>query len=263
MAQTTYSNNPSRAYAGMVADGGFKDVISAINGSRQAYLITFTGATDDAVYTVTIGGTDYDTTYDDASPTAAEAQSAVVTTLADAVTDGFLSSVTEPSSTTILLIAANDQADLAVTIDSTTGDADWSISETVTFEASLPFGVFAVLDSDRGPGHCRLPNATGDIGNKTLGVSIQVTAQEPNNSEGHDHGEVVPLMNQGRIWVLAEETMAAGDNVFIRFTSGAGGSQLGVIRNDSDSSTCTQLTRARVMDYVLVGSDKLALVELS
>lgn len=264
MAQLTYSNNPSRAYAGMVADGGFKDIISSINAGPQVYLITVTGATNAATYTVTLNGEDYATVYSDASPTAAELQSAIVVTLADAVTDGLLYSVTEPSSTTILLIAAEGVGvDLEAAIDSDTGDADWSLSQIVGFEASIPFGRFVVGDADRGFGHCRLPNASGDIGNLTLGVALQVTAQEPNNDEGHDHNEVLPVMNKGRCWVQAEETLAAGDNVYIRFQAGAGGSSLGVIRNDADSSSCGQLTRAKVLDYVLIGSEKLALVELS
>lgn len=161
MAQLSYSSDLSRAYAGMIADGGFKDVISGINST----------------------GSD------------------------------------------------------------------------------IPFGVFVVMDS--AAGEAKLPAASGDIGNKTLGVSAQVTAQEPNDGNGHADGAVFPVVNKGRVWCLAEETLAQGDAVYVRHTANGGNTLMGRIRNDSDSSNAGLLSRAKVLDYVLVGSDKLALIELS
>lgn len=160
MAQLSYASDLSRAYAGQIADGGFKDVISALNSS----------------------GSD------------------------------------------------------------------------------IAFGVFVSMGAS--PGEAKIPAAAGDIGNNTLGVSAQVTAQEPNAGNGHADEEVFPVLNKGRVWALAEETMAQGDDVYIRHTAGTFAT-LGYVRTDADTASAAQLTRAKVLDYVVVGSDKLALIELS
>lgn len=159
MAQLSYSSDLSRAYAGQVADGGEKDVISAMNATGSA----------------------------------------------------------------------------------------------------ISFGVFVVMGTN--PGEAKLPSTGTDIGNKTLGVSVQVTAQEP--TSGHADEEVFPVLNKGRVWCLAEETLAQGDAVYVRHTAGAGGSVMGLIRNDADTASAGLLSRAKVLDYVVIDSEKLALIELS
>lgn len=264
MAQTSYASDLSRAYAGLVADGGLKEIKSGIHAGLQVSVITFAGATDATTYTVTINGTAYDTAYADASPTAEELQDAVDTTLAAAVTAGDISGTIQVTSTTLYIIGVAD-ADMAIQLsDNNSASADWSVADRIGFEGDMPFGVFVCMDDSNGAGYARLPYLSADIGLPTLGVVAQVTAQEPNGGNGYSFENVLPICSKGRVWCLAEETLSAGDDVYVRFIpNGAGKLQLGAIRNDSDSSTCAQLTNAFVRDYKLVGSDKLALIQFN
>ena len=57
--QTSYSENPSVAFAGLRADTGFGDVISAICATRQLEQIVVDSATNAGVYHAVINGTVY------------------------------------------------------------------------------------------------------------------------------------------------------------------------------------------------------------
>jgi hypothetical protein len=58
-------------------------------------------------------------------------------------------------------------------------------------------------------------------------------------------GEVVPVLEEGLIWVYTEEAVLDRDPVYVRVAAGAGGSVLGAFRNDADSASCVIVTGAR------------------
>jgi len=54
----------------------------------------------------------------------------------------------------------------------------------------------------------------------------------------------VPVRRLGRIWVLVEEAVSNGNQAYVRFASGAGGSQLGAFRKSADTATAAALPNA-------------------
>jgi hypothetical protein len=58
-------------------------------------------------------------------------------------------------------------------------------------------------------------------------------------------GNQATILESGFIWAECEETVAFDDPVFVRYASGAGGSILGKVRNDADTTTAGQLAGAR------------------
>ncbi len=76
-----------------------------------------------------------------------------------------------------------------------------------------------------------------------------------------EDGETASLVRKGRVWVVVEEAVAVGDDVYFRHTAGGGGSELGAFRNDADTASCDQLTQANW----LVGSSGagVALLEVN
>jgi hypothetical protein len=58
-------------------------------------------------------------------------------------------------------------------------------------------------------------------------------------------GEVSPLLTKGAIAVVTETAFTTTDSVYVRITSGAGGSLLGTFRNTDDTSTALLISGAR------------------
>ena len=67
-----------------------------------------------------------------------------------------------------------------------------------------------------------------------------------------------PVLRRGRIWVMAESAVTRWTHPFIRFASGAGGTELGSFRADADTASaascpfCIFLTDAAQGELVLV-----------
>jgi hypothetical protein len=94
--------------------------------------------------------------------------------------------------------------------------------------------------------------AAASILKEVAGVVMYVPMHEQ-ASDGtglvYADGEPVDVMDEGEIWVEAEEAMIFTDTVYVRVGSGAGGSLLGKVRNDADSGSCIEHTGARVVEY--------------
>jgi len=119
--------------------------------------------------------------------------------------------------------------------------------------AEIPYGVLGVIDSANDGGFDKLavkvPAASSDITTvgKALGVVIadQARAQDPSFAVAtYPINSAVPLGRKGRFWVLSESDVTDGAPVFIRFATGAGGSQKGAFRKDADTATAAQLPGA-------------------
>lgn len=67
-------------------------------------------------------------------------------------------------------------------------------------------------------------------------------------------GAAVNVLTMGRVFVVPEVAVKPGDAVYVRFATGANGSQPGAFGNTSDSGSCVQLTRARWLDAIAAGA---------
>jgi len=63
-------------------------------------------------------------------------------------------------------------------------------------------------------------------------------------STQYDANEDISILEIGKIYVEVEQAVAPGDPVFVRFASGAGGSELGKFRANADTATAFALENA-------------------
>lgn len=119
--------------------------------------------------------------------------------------------------------------------------------------AAIPYGVLTVHDAANSSGFgkraVKLPALAGDITTlgSPAGVSIadQGRAQDPSVAvPTYPINSAVSVRKLGRIWVKVEEAVLDGDQCFVRFASGAGGSQLGAFRKSADTATAAALANA-------------------
>lgn len=110
--------------------------------------------------------------------------------------------------------------------------------------ADIPAGCFVSLKAE---GTCDLPAGATEI---LAGIVLNSFARDPDNLTGTaavQAGDVAPVLEEGAAWVRCEEAMAVTDNVFVRHAAGAGGSVLGLVRNDADTASARRVTGARVL----------------
>ena len=72
-------------------------------------------------------------------------------------------------------------------------------------------------------------------------------------------GETLSLCVGGGIWVYTEEAVTERDPVYVRITSGAGGSTLGAFRNDADTASCVLIPDARFTRSAAAGCARIYL----
>lgn len=108
--------------------------------------------------------------------------------------------------------------------------------------AAIPFGVAVARGSTENA--AILPaTAAAEI----LGVVLSTFAAENqglSNSDGVAAAGQMTVIKEGDVWVKVEETVVAGDPVFVRFASGTG-TQLGAFRKSVDSGTARKLPNAK------------------
>lgn len=111
---------------------------------------------------------------------------------------------------------------------------DTSFSDVVSWIATvaIPFGTIVY---ESAPGKATLPTATGNVTGGRTGVALI----DHNKPGGYQIGDPVRVLVRGRAWALAEEAIAFGDTLFGRFAAGAGGTQLGALRNDADTASAS------------------------
>lgn len=113
--------------------------------------------------------------------------------------------------------------------------------------AQLPAGIFVALTAD---GKAKLPVLSTD---QIAGCVINQFARNAGDSAltltGTNViaiGDNMSLLEEGAVWVLAEQAMAVTDKVFVRYAAGTG-TQLGAVRKDADTATARRLSGARVL----------------
>ncbi len=253
--QLSYSESPAVAYEGMIADAGYHDIISKTLAARHTYKLVITTQSNSEDFTVTINGTAYTIT-SDSSGTKTEIRDALEAEIeedADAVV-----TVTDSSTDALIIEAVDYDTELTISVTNPATGV-MTLTELVGFEVGVPFGHLVCWNELEDDQHCRLPRVTGDIGISggfPWGVAVGDSSKERRTTApygGYSHGDRVPIMRKGRIWVVSEDAVTApGTQAYVRF-SASGSEVLGAFRTDADTSDAAALTGARFMKTCSAG----------
>lgn len=231
--QTSYGAAGS-GLAGLITECTFADVIT--RAIAQKKLVEITAGTTDGTYTITIDGV-LKATFTASSNTAAQI---IADLLADLQAASGNYVAVAGSTTAKLLIEQRDTSETPFTVAISTISGYTAV--TLVDQAIELLPGLGVCRDDRAPitgKQCRLPRVAGDV---ALGVFLGITAletnREYNSGLGYANLSAVPILKgPGKIWVNVEGTVGEGVNLFCRYASGSGGSQLGAFRVDADTST--------------------------
>lgn len=125
---------------------------------------------------------------------------------------------------------------------------------------AIPVGVAVARGTD--DDHVKLPTSAAEV-TAARGIAVQDWLSEITVSgvQTYPVKSAVGVMRQGRVWVQVEEAVNDGDDVFVRYATGAGGSQKGAFRKSADTATAGALPTAK---YVTTASASgLAMVEIN
>ncbi len=131
------------------------------------------------------------------------------------------------------------------------------------YSGALPAGVGVVQDTTS-DASIKVPGASGDVTSELfMGVTVLSQAHENLVSGGgsYEQHDAVSVMKKGRIWVQVEEAVTPVSPVYVRFASGAGGTQQGSFRASADTATAAQLSKARYLTSA--AAQGFALVEIN
>lgn len=94
-------------------------------------------------------------------------------------------------------------------------------------------------------------------------VMVGIAVRELNRATADKYAvkEAVAVLKRGLIWAEVEETVTADDAVFVRFATGAGGSEKGIFRNDADTASAVAVPNARFITGAVAGG--FAIVDLN
>lgn len=259
MSQTSYTAQNVIAFEGMVAYG-HGDFITKKNATRQLTSVVFT-AVNSATYVLVINGTAFSITAD-GSTDATEIRDAMKI----AIDAGSEPVVVETLSTNGLLIESTDRDnDFTITNVGSDTPSNVVITELVAQGQQIPFGRAVCWDDRGADDECRLPRQSADVGDRIFGVAaadhLLETVTGATNGLYLDKAGV-SILRRGYIWVVCESAITAiGADVYVRYASGSGGSNLGAFRADADTSTAAVLNGATFRSTC--GAGELCLLELN
>ena len=109
--------------------------------------------------------------------------------------------------------------------------------------ADIDAGLYVTIASD---GAVERPDAAGEVTGVAAfgGFTILETARDPQEGAQWQIYDLVPVLVQGEMYVSAEDSCTAGNQVYIRYASGSGGTTLGAVRDGAVSSETAALPRA-------------------
>lgn len=129
-------------------------------------------------------------------------------------------------------------------------------TKVVADTAGIPYGVFVAKAA---AGTVKVPVLTGDVTATGVGFMYLDDTRQFNTVGVPLNGNCA-ILRKGYIYVLTETAFAEEGAVFARFTANGGNTQLGKIRNDTDSGNAVAVPNAR---FVTTGSAAgLAIVEV-
>lgn len=106
----------------------------------------------------------------------------------------------------------------------------------------------------------KLPAVAADV-SKPAAMGIVVFDQTREGGVDWPALRPTPVMRRGRIWVTAESAVTRWTVPFVRYASGAGGTELGSFRADADTASAAQCPWALFITDAAAGA--LVLVEIS
>ena len=135
--------------------------------------------------------------------------------------------------------------------------------DTAYPQVSVKIGKLVVGDKTAGKprGAVKYPTLAADITTKAMLAGVVPWDQSREGGVDWPALRPTPVLRRGRIWVLAEGAVARYTPAFVRFATGAGGTELGSFRGDADTATAAQCDWAIFLTDATAGS--LALVEIS
>lgn len=245
--QTTVDIKPATRAAGMVADTfGPPQTISRVLATRQLEEITLGDDGGAESYTIDIDSVEVAEFTSSGSNTAEQIVDAL---LSDLLTSGIVAE--KVGTTKILIEAPGDLAtdDFVIALSTVTGT--FAVVQLVAHAQEVAFGLGLVRD-DRAPGtgrRARLPRLASDVSatGLFLGVAAQDTMREP-SATGWPHLSMPKIFRIGHIYVIVEGTGVEGAPLFVRHASGAGGTQIGAFRDDTDTSSAVAVPGLRAME---------------
>ena len=146
--------------------------------------------------------------------------------------------------------------DPAITLENGLVDLADSVLDTCIASQAVSFGRFvhriAGGAADDRPPRCELPAASASVTDSSaLGFVVAETTREAPGTYAAD--DVMRFLRRGRIWMIAEDAVAArGTPVFVRFAAGTFAT-LGAVRTDADVATAVALPGARFGSVAGIG----------
>jgi hypothetical protein len=238
MSQLSYSENQPVAVAGLLADAGFKDVLSYACAEDDGIdfglgVVAFAGNDEKAI----LPGTSYATLAFSADfVTSNSIDLSINGTSIDAV------AYSSSHATTIGLLATEIEAQ------------DGVLSATVG--GSNNRSIFIVFDningtvsdvSVTGGASQASSTVTYSVATRFLGVTLRTHhLEQAYNGDGAKYlvTDTMNVLNRGRVWVKVEETVAVGDPVYLRFIPDTG-KPVGGFRMSADSGDAILLDGCR------------------
>lgn len=110
------------------------------------------------------------------------------------------------------------------------------ISRILSDATSIPFGV-GLKEGTTGGTNCAVPAAAGA---RIIGVALRTDNYENRSlttTLAIAQKDVVSVLRRGRVWVLVEQDVVVGDDVFVRHTARLTNTQLGGFRTDADTAS--------------------------
>lgn len=247
MPQLTVEDGMEKGFPGQLADIGPKTIDSYMNRGGQIDTVTVVAA--DIATTVTINGTAFAVNVAEDAKTTTE----LAVLLVAAINGG--SELVEAANVAAVVTVISTDPDNVTTYVAT---ANVTLANLVAFEAAMPFGILVVQDPNRDNGAILPINAEAISGSllhpentphSVLGVTVhQFTIEQQRdvaNNVGYPSGNMMSVLRRGRILVQVEDAVVAGGNVYVRYTSSGGNTQLGAFRSDGDTSTAGLVDGAR------------------
>lgn len=255
--QTSYDKNMPLAYAGLKAslmEDRVSSYKNAIGRDVRTLTVTPQNSTE---YTVTVNGVQISYTSDGS----ATGQEIVDGLEAAALANPFfsaLATLVEASSTTLTLSAKNKNDAFTVAIS-----AELASAVVSSAGVNLPFGrivALAAQSSEPAGGvlvtalSSGAPLAGATVHSHAVSVAPYTIPDSQDASavggdvSGYPPGEMVSVMQEGQIWLEAEESFDPGDAVYARFTSGTN-AVIGRVRTDDDSSSAVLVPNCRAEKY--------------
>lgn len=121
---------------------------------------------------------------------------------------------------------------------------------------TIKVGRVVTLDSTAGRDDkaVRAPAAAADItGPAAAGVAMWDPTY-PFDDGDYKQYATLPVMKKGRMLMKSETAQLKGTNPYVRYASGAGGTVLGILRDDGDTSSAAQATWLKVIKPCAAGA---------